>query len=98
MFFSIPNRKNTSTEILWCWHKRSQQQYHGTLKQRTKVMRGMHNKDTAQAQTDGFNIYYNYIREHSTLKTTPAEKANVKLHLKDNKLHSLIKQAWEFQN
>ncbi len=74
------------------------ERWHGTLKQRTKVMRGMHSKDTAQAQVDGFNIDYNFIREHSTLKTTPAEKANIKLHLKDNKWKSLIKQACEFQN
>lgn len=65
---------------------------------RTKVMRGVNSKDTVQAQADGFNIYYNYIREHSTIKTTPAEKTNVKLHLKDNKWQNLIKQAWEFQN
>ncbi len=74
------------------------ERWHGTLKQRTKVMRGMQNEGTAQTQADGFNIYYNYIREHSTLKSTPAEKANIKLHLKNNKLQSLIKQAWEFQN
>lgn len=61
-------------------------------------MRGMQSKNTAQAEVNGFNIYYNYIREHSTIKTTPAEKANIKLHLKDNKWHNLIKQAWEFHN
>ncbi len=69
------------------------ERWHGTLKQRTKVMRGMHNKDTAQAQVDGFNIHYNFIREHSTLKTTPAEKANIKLKLGQNRWYDLIKQS-----
>lgn len=64
---------------------------HGTLKQRTKVMRGMNSSKTAQIQADGFNIYYNYIREHSSLGMTPAEKANIDLKLGQNRWHGLIK-------
>lgn len=73
------------------------ERWHGTLKQHTKVMRGMHNHETAQVQTDGFNIYYNYIREHSTLKATPAEKANIHLKLRQNKWDDLIKQNVQYE-
>ncbi len=74
------------------------ERWHGTLKQRTKVMRGMQNEGTAQTQADGFNIYYNYIREHSTLKTTPAEKANINLKLGQNRLQGLIKQSARYKD
>ncbi len=53
----------------------------------------MQSEHTAQAQVDGFNIHYNFIRDHSTLKSTPAEKANINLKLGQNKWHDLIKQS-----
>ncbi len=34
-----------------------------------------------------------FIREHSTLKSTPAEKANINLKLSQNKLDAIIKQS-----
>ncbi len=74
------------------------ERWHGTLKQRTKVMRGMHNADMAQIQADGFNIYYNYIRKHGTLKTTPAEKANINLKLGQNRWFNLIRQSARYKD
>jgi len=41
------------------------ERWHGSLKQRTKVMRGMHNSKTAQIQADGFAIFHNYIKGHT---------------------------------
>lgn len=52
------------------------ERFHGTLKARTKVMRGMQNKDTARLIMDGWLIHYNYFRPHEALgNKTPAEVA-----------------------
>jgi hypothetical protein len=37
--------------------------------------------------------YYNFIREHGSIKKTPAEQAGIKLDLGQNKIESLIKLA-----
>lgn len=51
----------------------------GTLKDRTKVMRGVKSIVTAESIIDGWLIYYNYFRPHETLgNKTPAEVAGAK--------------------
>ena len=35
---------------------------------------------------DAMRINYNYVREHSTIGKTPAEKAGIKLKLGENKI------------
>ena len=47
------------------------ERFHGTLKARTKVMRGMHNKETARLIMDGWLINYNFFRPHEALKSLP---------------------------
>ncbi|MBM3944297.1 MAG: IS6 family transposase [SAR202 cluster bacterium] len=50
----------------------------GTVRERTKVMRGMETKPTAQTVIDGFRIYYNFMRPHQSLRgKTPAEAVGV---------------------
>ena len=50
---------------------------HGTLKDRTKVMRSFMRKGTAKVVTDGWGCHYDFFRPHSALKgKTPAEAAN----------------------
>lgn len=52
------------------------ERFHGTIKARTKVMRGMRNKDTAALVMDGWLINYNFFRPHESLKNkTPGEVA-----------------------
>jgi len=61
---------NTSTNLI--------ERFHGTLKARTKVMRGLKNIETAKDFTDGWLVYYNYLRPHESLDTkTPAQFAAV---------------------
>lgn len=72
------------------WHQQSQgfrgkintnlvERFHGTLKSRTKVMRGMSNRDTAKVILAGFLIYYNFFRPHQSLKgKTPSQAAGMK--------------------
>ena len=65
----------------------------GVFRDREKVMRGMHKRDSAQKTIDAFRIHYNFVRNHSGIKMTPAEKAGIKLDLEQNKIESLIKLA-----
>jgi hypothetical protein len=65
----------------------------GTMRDREKVMRGMHSKESAQKIIEAMRIHYNYCREHSQLGVTPAVKAGIKLGLESNKVESLIRFA-----
>lgn len=47
----------------------------------------------AQKTIDAFRIQYNFIREHSSIKKTPAEQAGIKLDLGQNRIENLIKLA-----
>ena len=52
------------------------ERFHGTLKARTKVMRGLHNIESAIEFTDGWLVNYNFFRPHEALgNKTPAEVA-----------------------
>ena len=51
----------------------------GTMRDREKVMRGMHSKESAQKLIEAMRIHYNYCWTHSKLWTTLAEQAGIKL-------------------
>ena len=54
------------------------ERFHGTLKERTKVMRGLKDIGTAMQFIDGFLINYNYLKIHEGLKgKTPAQVAKI---------------------
>ncbi len=53
----------------------------------------MDHKESAQKIIDAFRIHYNFIREHSSIKKTPAEQAGIRLDLGRNKIEKLIKLA-----
>ena len=65
----------------------------GTMRDREKVMRGMHTAESAQKIIEAMRIHYNFCREHSKLGKTPAEAAGIKLELGQNKIKSLIEIA-----
>jgi transposase-like protein len=55
----------------------------GTIKDRTKVLRGFKTFETALIIMDGFLIHYNYFKPHLSLQgKTPAEMAGIKLPFK----------------
>ncbi|HXZ94930.1 MAG TPA: IS6 family transposase, partial [Dehalococcoidia bacterium] len=59
------------------------ERFHGTLKDRTKVMRGLKDISSAVQFTDGFLIHYNFFRPHSALKDrTPAQAAGLDMPYK----------------
>ncbi len=79
-------RKETNNNII--------ERLHGTLRERTKVMRGLDNEDSAQTIMDGNRIYYNFIRPHMALNgLTPAEMAGINLQLGQNRWEDLIRKS-----
>lgn len=55
------------------------ERFHGTLKARTKVMRGLKTRKSAKLITDGWLVHYNFFRAHEALDdNTPAQKAGIK--------------------
>lgn len=55
------------------------ERFHGSLKSRTKVMRGLKTPEGAVMILDGWLVYYNFFRPHEALNDkTPAEKAGIK--------------------
>lgn len=60
------------------------ERWHGTLKERTKVMRGLKDMGSAIQFTDGFLVYYNFFRPHEGLNgRTPAEAAGIDYKIKN---------------
>jgi putative transposase len=60
------------------------ERFHGSLKDRTKVMRALKNKDTLQKFTDGWLVHYNYFRPHMSLSgKTPSESAGINFPFKN---------------
>jgi transposase-like protein len=60
------------------------ERFHGTLKSRTKVMRGLKHPESALLILDGWLVYYNFFRPHEALgDKTPAEKAGIDFPLKN---------------
>ena len=54
------------------------ERFHGTIKSRTKVMRGLHTVESARMFMDGWLVYYNFLRPHMSLDgKRPAEKAGL---------------------
>jgi len=73
------------------------ERFHNTLRERTKIMRGFHGCITsAQTLMKGFEIYYNWIRNHQSLKgLTPSQVAvpNVQIENKNGWLE-LIERGY----
>jgi len=60
------------------------ERFQGSLKDRTKVLRGLKKPETARKFIEGWLIHYNYFRPHISLKgKTPAQKAGIKLSTND---------------
>ena len=56
----------------------------GTIRERTKVMRGLHTEETAAELLEGWTVHYNYFRPHGSLRRrTPARAADI-----DTDLHN----------
>jgi transposase InsO family protein len=68
------------------------ERYHGTFKERCKIMRGIKKPDSTIIE--GQKVYYNHIRPHQGLGgKTPAQAAGLELDLGVNKWKALIQNA-----
>ncbi|MEK6920827.1 MAG: DDE-type integrase/transposase/recombinase, partial [Nanoarchaeota archaeon] len=56
------------------------ERFHGTFRERDKVIRGFKSLKTAQEWSEAFKLYYNFIRPHSRFNgMTPSEVAGIKI-------------------
>jgi putative transposase len=53
------------------------ERFHGTEKERTKVMRAFDNKEGSSALMEGFRAHYNLVRDHQALGMTPGEAVGI---------------------
>lgn len=54
------------------------ERFHGTLKDRFKILRGFKSVDTAKQLLDGWLVYYNFFRKHESLDNqSPVEHMNI---------------------
>lgn len=64
---------------------------HGTLKDRTKPMRGLKDFESTKSILEGYTVHYNFVRPHQSLKgKTPAQASGINLK---SDWHSLVKEA-----
>ena len=64
---------------------------HGTLKDRTRPMRGLKDFESTKSILEGYTVHYNFVRPHQTLKgKTPAQAAGINMK---NDWHLLVKEA-----
>ena len=73
------------------------ERFHNTFRERDKVIRGFHNDKTAQIWVNGFRMYYNFMRTHTAIGTTPAFMGGIDLNLQGNRWLSLIKASTNAQ-
>lgn len=60
------------------------ERFHGNLKDRYKVMRGLGEIDTAKKVLDGWVVHYNFVRPHMGLDgKTPAEVGGIDLEIEN---------------
>jgi transposase-like protein len=55
------------------------ERFHGSEKERIKVMRAFDNDPGASALAEGFRVHYNLVRPHQALGMTPGEAAGIPL-------------------
>jgi hypothetical protein len=68
---------------------------HGTVKDRTKVMRGLKSFESTKALLEGFTIHYNYVRPHQSLDNrTPAQVARTQA---PSTWRGLIEEATKYE-
>jgi len=70
------------------------ERFHGTIKSRTKVMRGLHTPESARLFMDGWLVHYNFFRPHMSLRDrTPAMMAGIRFPFRNWK--QVVEQPYE---
>jgi len=66
----------------------------GTIRERLKVMRGLQDLKNAELMTQSYANYYNHIKIHSSLGTTPAIKSGISGNLEGNRWKELLEKSF----
>lgn len=79
------HRQGSPFRVLSSGESTSQiERFHGTIKDRTKVMRSFRDLETLHQFMDGYLVYYNYFKPSEALNgKTPAESAKVDYQIKN---------------
>ena len=68
------------------------ERYHGTFRERDKVIRGFKSEKTANQDIDNWKTYYNFVKPHMTFDgLTPSQMAGISIGNDRNRWLSLIK-------
>jgi transposase-like protein len=68
------------------------ERYHGTFRERDKVIRGLKSDATAEQYMENWKTYYNFVKPHQTFKgLTPSQVAGISIGNERNRWLSLIK-------
>ena len=67
------------------------ERFHGTEKERTKVMRGFDRDYGCASLMEGFRVHYNLVKSHQALGCTPSE-ATGKINLNGFRWLEIIKK------
>lgn len=68
------------------------ERFHGTEKERTKVMRGFDNEQGCKNLMEGFRVHYNLVKTHQSLGCTPSE-ATGNININGFKWFNIIQKA-----
>jgi len=75
-------------------HNSRIERFHGTVREREKVMRSLKHEKSGQELLNAYRVWYNYVRPHMGLGgLTPAQAAEIPLDLGHNKMLNLIRKA-----
>ena len=67
------------------------ERYHGTFRERDKVIRGLKSEKTANVYMDNWRTYYNFVKPHMSFNgQTPSEVAGISIGNERNKWLSLL--------
>jgi transposase-like protein len=80
-------------------HNAKIERFHGSVREREKVMRSLKHQKSGQGLLNAYRVWYNYIRPHMGLGgLTPAQAADIPLELGRNKMLNLIRKARHGKN
>ena len=75
------------------YHNQLVERHHSTMKERTKIMRGLADYKSVERHAKDYRTFFNFVRENQAIQgNTPNEKIGL-LELGENKWLSLIKKS-----
>ena len=82
--FEAHTRHEVSGSVAGSPNNNLLERLNGTIRERTKVMRGLHTEKTAEEVLEGWTVRYNYLRPHVSLRRrTPARAVGIDTDLRN---------------